>query len=139
MKYLWNLWLDLKGYPKVAGSSYVLRTHQRKNRQLTHSQLTQRCELCGIKNAGACIQCTKPSCFAAFHTTCARKEKLLMPMKSAHGAEPASLTAFCDRHLPVSLLIPVTCPEFKCPYSSQNNNRSVLLHLRPKKAVTAIV
>lgn len=32
----------------------------------------------------------------------ARKEKLLMPMKSAQGAEPASLACFCDRHLPVS-------------------------------------
>ena len=29
----------------------------------------------------------KSSCFLAFHATCARKEKLLLPMKSAHGAE----------------------------------------------------
>ncbi|KAF9528917.1 hypothetical protein CPB83DRAFT_853421 [Crepidotus variabilis] len=59
-----------------------------------------RCEVCGHKSTGACIQCTKPSCFSAFHTTCARKEKLLMPMKSAHGAAPASLTAYCEKHLP---------------------------------------
>ena len=30
MRYLWNLWLDLRGYPKVAGSSYVLRTIEEK-------------------------------------------------------------------------------------------------------------
>ncbi|KIM39576.1 hypothetical protein M413DRAFT_447053 [Hebeloma cylindrosporum] len=58
-----------------------------------------RCTICDIRE-GACIQCTKPSCFVAFHATCARKDKLLLPMKSAHGAEPASLTCFCDRHLP---------------------------------------
>ncbi|KJA22748.1 hypothetical protein HYPSUDRAFT_185810 [Hypholoma sublateritium FD-334 SS-4] len=58
-----------------------------------------RCCICE-QRYGACIQCTKPSCFVAFHATCARKEKLLMPMKSAQGAEPASLTCFCDRHLP---------------------------------------
>ncbi|KDR80942.1 hypothetical protein GALMADRAFT_241500 [Galerina marginata CBS 339.88] len=58
-----------------------------------------RCSVCEVRE-GACIQCTKPSCFVAFHATCARKEKLLMPMKSAQGAEPASLTCFCDRHLP---------------------------------------
>ncbi|KAF9483021.1 hypothetical protein BDN70DRAFT_358633 [Pholiota conissans] len=58
-----------------------------------------RCSICN-QRYGACIQCTKPSCFVAFHATCARKEKLLMPMKSAQGAEPASLKCFCDRHLP---------------------------------------
>ncbi|KAH9479291.1 Peregrin [Psilocybe cubensis] len=58
-----------------------------------------RCSICEVRE-GACIQCTKPSCFVAFHATCARKEKLLMPMKSAHGSEPASLTCFCDKHLP---------------------------------------
>ncbi|KAF8880213.1 hypothetical protein CPB84DRAFT_1792691 [Gymnopilus junonius] len=58
-----------------------------------------RCSVCDVRQ-GACIQCTKPSCFVAFHATCARKEKFLMPMKSAHGAEPASLTCYCDRHLP---------------------------------------
>lgn len=72
------------------------------------SQSKQRCSICH-QRYGACIQCTKPSCFVAFHATCARKEKLLMPMKSAQGAEPASLTCYCDRHLPVcflSMLLP---------------------------------
>jgi NuA3 HAT complex component NTO1 len=60
----------------------------------------QKCSLCGIKE-GACIQCSKTSCFLAFHTTCARREKLLMPMKSAHGTEPATLACYCEKHLPV--------------------------------------
>ncbi|KAJ7626344.1 bromodomain and PHD finger-containing protein 3 [Mycena polygramma] len=58
-----------------------------------------KCLICGTRE-GACIQCGKSSCFLAFHVTCARKEKLLLPMKSAQGVEPGALTAFCDKHLP---------------------------------------
>ncbi|KAF8638766.1 hypothetical protein AX17_001982 [Amanita inopinata Kibby_2008] len=58
-----------------------------------------KCSICEIKE-GACIQCAKTSCFTAFHTTCARKEKLLMPMKSTQGSEPVVLTCYCERHLP---------------------------------------
>lgn len=58
-----------------------------------------KCSLCGIRE-GACIQCSKSSCFLAFHATCARRQKLLMPMKSAHGSEPATLAAYCEKHLP---------------------------------------
>ena len=63
----------------------------------------QKCSICDVR-AGACIQCAKSSCFLAFHATCARKEKLLLPMKSAHGAEPVTLTCYCERHLPVCLI-----------------------------------
>ncbi|KAJ7582101.1 PHD-zinc-finger like domain-containing protein [Mycena floridula] len=58
-----------------------------------------KCSICEIR-MGACIQCSIKSCFAAFHVTCARKEHLLLPMKSAQGAEPGNLTVFCDKHLP---------------------------------------
>ncbi|KAH6915692.1 bromodomain and PHD finger-containing protein 3 [Coprinopsis sp. MPI-PUGE-AT-0042] len=56
--------------------------------------------LCLLHNSGACIQCNKNSCFVAFHTTCARTEKLLLPMKSTQGSEPMTLQAYCERHLP---------------------------------------
>ncbi|KAJ8081889.1 hypothetical protein PM082_007735 [Marasmius tenuissimus] len=58
-----------------------------------------RCSICEIRE-GACIQCAKTSCFLAFHPTCARKEKLLLPMKSTQGTEPLTLTCYCERHLP---------------------------------------
>ncbi|KII86055.1 hypothetical protein PLICRDRAFT_44511 [Plicaturopsis crispa FD-325 SS-3] len=58
-----------------------------------------KCSVCEIRE-GACIQCANKSCFVAFHPTCARKEKLLMSMKSTHGSDPAPLTAFCEKHLP---------------------------------------
>ncbi|KAF9073228.1 hypothetical protein BDP27DRAFT_1381784 [Rhodocollybia butyracea] len=57
-----------------------------------------KCSICDIRE-GACIQCAKTSCFLAFHPTCARKEKLLLPMKSTQ-AESATLTCYCDKHLP---------------------------------------
>ncbi|KZP17582.1 hypothetical protein FIBSPDRAFT_1046754 [Athelia psychrophila] len=58
-----------------------------------------KCSLCGIRE-GACVQCAKTSCFLAFHATCARKEKFLMPMKSTQGAEAVALTCYCEKHLP---------------------------------------
>lgn len=53
---------------------------------------------------GACIQCGNKNCYSAFHVTCARRAKLFLRMKSAHGG-PASidasvLKAFCHRHVP---------------------------------------
>ncbi|KAJ3852481.1 bromodomain and PHD finger-containing protein 3 [Lentinula lateritia] len=57
-----------------------------------------KCSICDIRE-GACIQCAKTSCFLAFHATCARNEKLLLPMKSTQ-AESVTLTCYCDKHLP---------------------------------------
>ncbi|KAJ6624860.1 hypothetical protein B0H10DRAFT_2004445 [Mycena sp. CBHHK59/15] len=58
-----------------------------------------KCSICDTRE-GACIQCAKQSCFLAFHVTCARKDKLLLPMKSAQGSEPGALACYCERHLP---------------------------------------
>ncbi|KAI0640714.1 hypothetical protein C8Q79DRAFT_921056 [Trametes meyenii] len=58
-----------------------------------------RCSVCDVRE-GACIQCSKASCFIAFHATCARKEKLLMPMKASQGSEAPTLACYCEKHLP---------------------------------------
>ncbi|KAL1739772.1 PHD-like zinc-binding domain-containing protein [Schizophyllum fasciatum] len=58
-----------------------------------------KCVICENRT-GACIQCNKPSCFTAFHPTCARKEKLMMPMKGPQGTPAPPLIAYCERHLP---------------------------------------
>ncbi|KAI0091425.1 hypothetical protein BDY19DRAFT_930368 [Irpex rosettiformis] len=58
-----------------------------------------KCSLCDIR-MGACIQCIKSSCTLAFHATCARKEKLLMPMKATQGSEAPVLACYCEKHLP---------------------------------------
>ncbi|TCD61141.1 nuA3 HAT complex component nto1 [Steccherinum ochraceum] len=67
--------------------------------KITRQRWKLRCEVCGIRE-GACIQCTKSSCVLAFHTTCARKERLLMPMKATQGLEAPTLACFCEKHLP---------------------------------------
>ena len=61
------------------------------------------CYICRQK-MGACIQCGNKNCYIAFHVTCARRGKLFLKMKSAHGG-PASidasvLKAYCDKHVP---------------------------------------
>jgi NuA3 HAT complex component NTO1 len=61
---------------------------------------SQKCSVCDIRE-GACIQCSKNSCFLAYHVTCARKEKFLMPMKASSGLEPPPLQCFCEKHMPV--------------------------------------
>ncbi|ODQ81476.1 hypothetical protein BABINDRAFT_6173 [Babjeviella inositovora NRRL Y-12698] len=48
---------------------------------------------------GACIQCLKPSCFLAYHATCARRAELYL--HGFHGnAHKAQLETYCDRHAP---------------------------------------
>lgn len=53
---------------------------------------------------GACIQCSNKNCFVAFHVTCARRARLFLKMKSAHGGpaniESSVLKAYCDKHVP---------------------------------------
>ena len=61
------------------------------------------CYICRQK-MGACIQCGNKNCFVAFHVTCARRAKLFLKMKSAHGGpanlDASVLKAFCDKHVP---------------------------------------
>lgn len=61
------------------------------------------CYICQQK-MGACIQCGNRNCFQAFHVTCARRAKLFLKMKSAHGAlatlDASVLKALCDKHVP---------------------------------------
>ena len=65
-----------------------------------HNQL---CYICN-QRMGACIQCGNKNCYQAFHVTCARKAKLYLKMKSAHGGlaiqDASSLRALCDKHVP---------------------------------------
>ena len=61
------------------------------------------CYLCN-QRMGACIQCGSKNCYQAFHVTCARKAKLYLKMKAAHGglaiSDASSMKAFCDKHVP---------------------------------------
>lgn len=102
MRFSWNLSPASRRSQSSAGNWSV-----KANLHIRHEILTrlQKCSLCGIRE-GACVQCAKTSCFLAFHATCARKEKFLMPMKSTQGAEAVALTCYCEKHLPVRFLNP---------------------------------
>jgi NuA3 HAT complex component NTO1 len=60
------------------------------------------CFICKQKT-GCCIQCSKSSCFAAYHVTCAKRAGLYMKMKKGIKdaiANKTHLTSFCDKHTP---------------------------------------
>ncbi|XP_043464131.1 bromodomain-containing protein 1 [Leptopilina heterotoma] len=62
------------------------------------------CCVCKRRGVGACIQCHKSSCYAAFHVTCAQQAGLCMRMRTVQptSGEPMLVqkTAFCETHAP---------------------------------------
>ncbi|KHJ42299.1 Bromodomain protein [Trichuris suis] len=62
------------------------------------------CYICKQRDAGACIQCNKSSCYTAFHVTCALSAN--WHLKFELGRDDSELvvvhkTALCDMHGPV--------------------------------------
>lgn len=60
------------------------------------------CNLCR-KRAGACIQCSKSSCYTAYHVTCAQKQGLYLKLGTSSGATTTEDSgganiSFCDKH-----------------------------------------
>lgn len=67
------------------------------------------CYICKQKNIGACIQCHRNNCYAAFHVTCAQQAGLHMRMdtvRTGNESQPITVqkTAFCDAHTPTTSL-----------------------------------
>ncbi|XP_014212581.1 peregrin [Copidosoma floridanum] len=62
------------------------------------------CCVCKRRNVGACIQCHKSNCYAAFHVTCAQQAGLCMRMRTVQptNGEPMLVqkTAYCETHSP---------------------------------------
>ncbi|XP_057692839.1 bromodomain-containing protein 1-like isoform X1 [Corythoichthys intestinalis] len=63
------------------------------------------CYLCKEKGAGACIQCDRVNCYAAFHVSCAQKAGLFMKMEPIKEETPPGTfsvkkTAYCCSHTP---------------------------------------
>ncbi|XP_062553123.1 bromodomain-containing protein homolog [Armigeres subalbatus] len=66
------------------------------------------CYICKQKGVGACIQCNRNSCYAAFHVTCAQQAGLCMRMDQVRGNDTHPVvvqkTAYCDAHTPINAL-----------------------------------
>lgn len=68
------------------------------------------CYICKQKGVGACIQCQRSSCYAAFHVTCAQQAGLHMRMDTvkdhSNAVHPIIVqkTAYCDAHCPSNTL-----------------------------------
>lgn len=61
------------------------------------------CYICKQK-VGACIQCSKSSCFAAYHVTCAKRAGLFMKYKKGIKKainDKSSMISYCDKHTPI--------------------------------------
>ncbi|OWB74107.1 hypothetical protein B5S31_g3886 [[Candida] boidinii] len=64
------------------------------------------CYICKQK-IGACIQCSKPSCFLAYHATCAKRSDLCMILKNGFQAamtNHSSMVSYCEKHTPLDWL-----------------------------------
>ncbi|XP_068458607.1 bromodomain-containing protein 1-like isoform X1 [Clinocottus analis] len=66
------------------------------------------CYLCKEKGVGACIQCDRVNCYAAFHVSCAQRAGLYMKMEpvkevtttTSGGSFSVKKTAYCCGHTP---------------------------------------
>lgn len=68
------------------------------------------CYICKQKGVGACIQCHRGNCYAAFHVTCAQQAGLHMRMDTVRDVTSINDTqpmivqklAYCDAHTPAN-------------------------------------
>lgn len=68
--------------------------------QIPKSRWRLTCYICK-KKMGACVQCSKTSCFQAYHATCGKRSGLYMKMR--RGLDGAlknqnTLVSYCDKH-----------------------------------------
>lgn len=75
---------------------------------IPHARWRLTCYICKQKGIGACIQCNKNYCYAAFHVTCAQQAGLCMRMDTVKGTDSNPVvvqkTAYCDAHTPLNAL-----------------------------------
>lgn len=102
------------------------------------------CYVCKEKGLGACIQCHRNSCYAAFHVTCAQQAGLYMTMdmNEAAGHNDSSIHvqkfAFCHSHTPDHAKTKLNLKDFEDARHKMKEARKALAKKRSSAPVVLI-
>ncbi|KAH8267096.1 hypothetical protein KR018_003733 [Drosophila ironensis] len=101
------------------------------------------CYVCKEKGWGACIQCHRNSCYAAFHVTCAQQAGLYMTMdtiKDGHNDSSVHVQkfAYCHAHTPADAKLKMNVPDFEDTRHKMREARKALAKKRSTAPVVLI-
>ncbi|XP_016993094.3 bromodomain-containing protein homolog [Drosophila takahashii] len=101
------------------------------------------CYVCKEKGLGACIQCHRNSCYAAFHVTCAQQAGLYMTMdtvKDGHNDSSMHVQkfAYCHSHTPADAKLKMNVPDFEDTRHKMREARKALAKKRSTAPVVLI-
>ncbi|XP_002076191.3 peregrin [Drosophila simulans] len=101
------------------------------------------CYVCKEKGLGACIQCHRNSCYAAFHVTCAQQAGLYMTMdtvKDGHNDSSMHVQkfAYCHAHTPADAKLKMNVPDFEDTRHKMKEARKALAKKRSTAPVVLI-
>lgn len=101
------------------------------------------CYVCKEKGLGACIQCHRNSCYAAFHVTCAQQAGLYMTMdtvKDGHNDSSVHVQkfAYCHAHTPADAKLKTNVPDFEDTRMKMREARKALAKKRSTAPVVLI-
>ncbi|XP_017468029.1 PREDICTED: peregrin isoform X1 [Rhagoletis zephyria] len=101
------------------------------------------CYVCKEKGLGACIQCQRNSCYAAFHVTCAQQAGLYMTMdtvKDGHNDSSVHVQkyAYCHAHTPADAKLKTNQKEVEDTRVKMKEARKALAKKRSSAPVVLI-
>ncbi|XP_053962846.1 bromodomain-containing protein homolog isoform X1 [Anastrepha ludens] len=101
------------------------------------------CYVCKEKGLGACIQCQRNSCYAAFHVTCAQQAGLYMTMdtvKDGHNDSSVHVQkyAYCHAHTPADAKLKTNQKEVEDTRMKMKEARKALAKKRSTAPVVLI-
>ncbi|XP_026472471.1 peregrin-like isoform X2 [Ctenocephalides felis] len=102
------------------------------------------CYVCKQRGVGACIQCNRNNCYAAFHVTCAQHAGLYMRMDQVNregDSMPVLVqkTAFCDAHAPPGAVNEVVDRSQKSREESRNKMKQARRLLAKKRTTVPVI
>ncbi|XP_050322472.1 bromodomain-containing protein homolog isoform X2 [Bactrocera neohumeralis] len=101
------------------------------------------CYVCKEKGLGACIQCQRNSCYAAFHVTCAQQAGLYMTMdtvKDGHNDSSVHVQkyAYCHAHTPADAKLKTNQKEVEDTRMKMKEARKALAKKRSTAPIVLI-